>query len=230
VPDDEETQASRKPQSSLLIAIAAASVVLAVSALNFIDGVIARRLAPQGTAATSLAIAASSAQQGLASGVELRCGLLLVEDRLRFFGQYASALTAAGSTDPLAAPAARAARSANLEAQETGTKLFRPIPRSLGLDPHAVDAFEHARCDEKAIEENPAVALVRNQNRAAARSSELQGARGRVTLGLTLVAIAAALFAVGQPVAGKRAGRAVGWTGSILLGAAVLWGVSALAV
>jgi len=216
--------------SAKTIAVIVGLVAVAGVLLNAVDQALARKQARSGATRDTLAVAATGFASGSALGGQFRCTEQLTLEQLQYYKTYRERSVALTGGTELDAAMARATQVATNAANQLVGLLDRRLHPSLKLDESGADAASTADCTVQGVQKEQAQAaqLLRQQNAAAARASDLGRARGRIPQALALFGVAGAVFAFAQQAESRRGRRASAAAGLVVVALGVTLGVLAV--
>jgi hypothetical protein len=177
--------------------IAAAILAAAASLLSILDGALAQEQDRHVDASRALASSAVAYANGASHGTQFRCAELLILDELTFQREFRAEV---GQGQEIDAIMTAVTEGAIAKAEEAQWRLDPSLDPSLGLDGDALAGITGADCSPSGVIGSGAHAnrLLERQAIAVDKASYMGRMRGRVTTGLTLAAVAAALIAFRQ--------------------------------
>ncbi len=187
----------RSSASRRRLAIGAAVLAAAASLLSILDGALAQAQERHADASRTLASSAVASAKGAAHGTQFRCAELLILDELAFQREFRAAVGLGQEIDAIMTAVTEGALA---KAEQVRRRLEASLDPSLGLDEDALAGVTRADCSPAGVSGAGALAdgILERQAVEVDKASNVGRLRGRVTMGLALTALAAALLAFRQ--------------------------------
>jgi hypothetical protein len=215
-----------------VIAVIVGLLAVAGVTLNALDQALARQAGRANAEKDALAVQATAFASGSALAGQFRCTEQVALKQLQYLASYRNESIARFGESELDAAMVRITAAALANARQVSALLDRRLAPLLHLDPNAADAASNARCTTASARRDRAEAdlLVRRQNAAADRASDLGQARDRVPQALALFGVAGAVFAFAQQTESRRGRRLSAGAALVVVALGATLGVLAVSV
>jgi hypothetical protein len=221
---------ARNTSGLKVIAVIVGLLAVAGVALNALDQALAQRAGRANADKDALAVQATAFANGSALAGQFRCTELVALEQLQYMASVRDQSIARFGQSELDAAMVRITTAALANMQQVSALLDRRLEPQLHLDPNAAGAASNARCTPASVRHDRAEAdaLVRRQNAAADRASDLGQARDRIPQALALFGVAGAVFAFAQQTESRRGRRFSAGAGLVVVAVGTTLGALAL--